>query len=138
MPLDLDNGSILIPCNYCDEYDPDEATIQTPDGDIWCMGCYYDQYCESCRLCDAPTDPDEIDEAIVLIAEAMPGMPDDVGPGIYHVLQTPFYCQPLIGRGWLYSDALQKLRDIEPLDDGDAPYGRLCERCKEAYGIDTQ
>ena len=129
------NVTALAPCEWCEQYDLDEPLVSVERRTLnLCLDCYYDEYCEPCRLCDTLMEPAEIDDRIIAVVEETPGSPHWVQPGVYQVRRTPFYIQPWIGHGRLWSDELKLVATLIPFDDDHPPCGYLCQRC----GIDAQ
>jgi hypothetical protein len=125
------NTTVLAPCEWCEQYDLDEPLVSVENGQLnLCLACYYDDYCEACRLCDDLLDPDEIDNRIFAVVTETPGFPNPVPPGIYEARGAPYYTQPVIGTGRLWSDQLRLVAPLTPFDDDQPPCGYLCPRCR--------
>jgi len=125
------NVTVLAPCEWCEQYDLDEPLVSVEHGTLnLCLDCYYDEYCEPCRLCDTLMEPDEVNDRVVAVVEEMPGFPRPVQAGVYEVLKPSASSPLLVGQGWLWPYRLRLLAPLTPFDDDPPPCGYLCLRCR--------
>jgi hypothetical protein len=136
-----------IECEYCgDELDREELESPRKDDqdDIMCDDCYREHFEFTCSVChEYGETEDQHNMLAVYDPEAFDECDRDNGwkRGVYMIVDSPYYCSPLIGHGWLYTRALDWVGPI-PRDKGKSespigyPCGHLCLDCqKKILGI---
>jgi len=119
-------------CTYCEEpltADELEAPHQR-DGDMYCDDCWSDNFEFICCLCRNLED-DEYQHRFLVVTE-----PTDaecgktVAPGVYEIVETPYYGGPIIGRLHMFADSIRRVADLPAGIDADGcPCGHLCRGC---------
>lgn len=120
-------------CSYCKDAIPREqhADPYTDDnGDAVCDSCYYDYFTFSCVRC-CNLEEKKFEGAI---GELFAVTDASVAPtGIYRVLDWPFYGGPMIGRSWLFEEAVKRVRKTAcGCDTNGYPCGFICRECRGA------
>lgn len=116
-------------CTCCGS-DLDRDELESPnldgDGDPICDQCYHDKYEFTCCCCEEYGDVKDQHKMLVVF-EKIGG----VQPGIYGIVEFPYYTQGLIGSGWLHLSSLKRIGDVNPDMDGNGyPCGHLCAECQ--------
>lgn len=115
-------GNKLLSC-------PDDPSTDD-QGDPICEACWHDHYTFRCCWCER-YGMVKNQHNMVVVAERERGVPKAVMPGIYLVLDTPYYADGIV-EGHLYSNALERLSDVpEGVLTGMYRCGHLCMDCQE-------
>jgi hypothetical protein len=119
-----------VECSYCgDPLDLEESQsprIDPDDDTPVCDECWHDKFeFTCCRCCEYGDVADQHNLLIVF---------EDIGkviPGVYKVIDRPYYTHAMIGSGWLHEWALERIADLNPDMDGNGyPCGHLCLNCQ--------
>jgi len=123
-------------CIYCEaELDAEEMEdpYRDEDGNPMCYECHISEHCYRCCLCD---EHEELEHqgaigTVLVVVEAMAGEGEMVSPGMYEIIEHPFYTDAMIS-GWLHNDALRRIGDVPAdADCGQYPSGCACRECSE-------
>lgn len=114
-------SDVLSKCPECG--DP------TDDGDR-CEECYYDMTVD-CTLCCERIERDDASDFILCKAEF--STTGRRPPGIYRLSKKPFMTVPMIGAGWLHSNAVVFVDKLPDLDRRYELSGYTCDTCAAKY-----
>lgn len=125
-------------CSRCDgELNQEEMDdpIEGDDGNI-CWECEKELNWDTCSLCEETVRNEDLEssvgELIVLFEECGEEFP----AGYYRVMRHPFYCQGLIGGGFFFGGAIERVADLDDnakraASDSWYPSAALCKECRE-------
>lgn len=126
-----------IKCSWCKQWLSDEereSPRKDPDGKKPCCDeCYHEHFEFTCCCCCNYGDNEDQHNMLVVFQEcsSMGGPSREVFPGVYKVNVGPYHGSCMIGSGWLYSDKLERIADLNPGMDGEGyPFGHLCLECQ--------
>ncbi len=111
---------------------------ETPWDEGWyCYDCWFDDFQFECCRCGHYDHVDRQDEFFVVFEPVamLCGQNDEASPGIYEVVAFPYYGGPIIGSGYLYGNALRRVRDVDFANCDDYGCGHLCLTCRDALGL---
>jgi hypothetical protein len=125
-------------CSCCGEpLMPEEIeypqTDTDGDGGNICNECYHEHYeFTCCRCCNYGHVDDQHEMLVVFEEQYAHGKLSIIMPGVYRITGSPYHGGPLIGRGYLNSDVLVRIADVNPDMDGNGyPCGHLCKECQD-------
>jgi hypothetical protein len=134
---------LTLQCEECWERITDPEYLEIPErrhGAIICASCY-DQHQQECVRCLNWVDEDDMQSNpgdLIGIWETAPSnnLERQLPPGFYRVLRWPFFTQPLIGTGYLDTEALEFIMDLDEecdraTQESDACAGPLCPECQD-------
>lgn len=116
-------------CTWCG--DPLEGEeLDNPgkiEGDIVCDECCEDWEYENsfeCAVCHERHIDGEQSNFFILVDESL-GI-----PGLYEAMEFPFYAQPMLGRPWMYEDAVRRVGELPAgAQVEEAPCEYVCTSC---------
>jgi hypothetical protein len=117
-------------CPICDK-PLDEEEAENPrrepdeDGRVICDNCFRDKYIEHCKVCENSIEPE--DQNRIILPE---GDSNGLEPGIYGILQRPYYMTDCLGSFEVIKEHVVKLADI-PLSYTEEGGGYICYACLE-------
>jgi len=127
-------------CGWCGKQLSEEE-IESPQldsgGENICDDCYREHFCFTCCNCGNYEENDYQDCLVVTEEVGAIGESRCVKPGIYRVIEWPYYYCPTIGEGDLRSRDLRYLRDIPSsgiVTEG-YPCGHICRDCQSNLGV---
>lgn len=123
--------SDIVRCDYC-ERELDGAEIESPycDDHMLCDECWEEvreDYEFDCPCCFSPAPKSEMGElgSLFVLFEQVGRTP----PGLYAILEHPFYVQPLVGRATIWEECVQRLGGVPDEADGYDGAAYLCRDC---------
>lgn len=133
----------MFNCFHCgNDYDEELLGWADERGEA-CDYCEH-EVTDTCGIC-GETCPDYETGLVVMImpcdeAADPEDEPDDgaaLRPGVYLVLEWPIYSQPLVGRGYVHSNTLQRIAGIpakaHAIKEGTTIGQHLCHGCARPY-----
>lgn len=124
--------ALATECFYCGRpLDDEERENPETDtsGNTLCDDCHHDHFEFTCCRCENYEHVDHQHEVLVVFDDDL-----EVPPGVYRIIDMPYYTQGMIGDSWLHPRCLERLCDLPPElggKDWDYPCGHLCRKCRE-------
>jgi hypothetical protein len=122
--------TVQLECSFCGEpldgEESDSPRLDPDDGKPTCDDCYHEHFEFTCCCCQNYGEVADQHNLLVVLEET-----SDVKPGVYKVVDKPYYTQGMIGSGWLHPWALERIADLNPdIGDDGYPCGHLCLECQ--------
>lgn len=127
-------------CCYCDnelEGEELESPYTNKEGEPICDDCHYEYFREVCPICedsyDKPTTPEETFFVVSKEAGEEYNELSGITPGIYSVLEYPFFFGDIVtGFNGLYGDSIKLIKEL----DINSMLRKLCPGKMESVNAD--
>lgn len=139
--------NLSVTCSNCYESLNDEERFNPyrDESGVLCDDCQHEMYMDTCECCCNIVEKTELESApgslIAIWRDAPTDTNDDLKPGYYRVVTWPIFTAPMIGDGWLHTNALRSVSDIDDAGqrataDAWPNAGPICHECR--YEIESR